>query len=379
MEKQNKTKVLAIDDKPANILALEKSDLLINNAADIIGIIDASTFEIEEINNAFMDILGYSKEEAKGTSITFFLGPEDQLFVQELSKTKKNLLSFETPIYCKERTLKWLQWKVVVKAGKWFVNARDISIQKKADEQIKQLNTDLQTNIVKLELANKELESFSYSVSHDLRAPLRAIKAYTKFLLEDHAASLDGDAVKMLHSVADSAERMNQLIDDLLAFSRMGKQQMDLSIINMTDVVKASLQNIKMAHNNKIDAKINLDELLPAFADHSLMINVFTNLISNAIKYSSKTETPVIEISSYTRDGENIYCVKDNGVGFDMKYYDKLFGVFQRLHSIAEFEGTGIGLALVKRIITRHGGRVWAEAETGKGATFYVSVQSITN
>ncbi len=230
---------------------------------------------------------------------------------------------------------------------------------------------------MQLELANKELESFSYSVSHDLRAPLRAIRGYTKILQEDYSASLEEEAKKMMYSVAGNAERMSQLIDDLLAFSKMGKKEMNLGKVNMTEVAKNSLETIKMAQNNKVKATVTINELLPVIADNALMANVFTNLISNAIKYSSKSENPVVEVSSYNKDGEYIYAVKDNGVGFDMKYYDKLFGVFQRLHSVAEFDGTGVGLALVKRIVTRHGGRVWAEAEIGKGATFYVALQTM--
>ncbi|HTA82986.1 MAG TPA: ATP-binding protein, partial [Bacteroidia bacterium] len=223
-----------------------------------------------------------------------------------------------------------------------------------------------------LELANKELESFSYSVSHDLRAPLRAIHGYTKILLEDYSPSFDSEAQRMMNSVMRNTERMGQLIDDLLSFSRMGKKEMVITKVNMTDLARSSWNEI---NSTPQAAKVNLtvNNLPPAMADRALMSQVLSNLISNAVKYSGKKDTPVIEVSSTEKDGELIYCVKDNGVGFDMKYYDKLFGVFQRLHSNAEFEGTGIGLALVKRIITRHGGRIWAEGEPDKGAAFYFS------
>ncbi len=226
-----------------------------------------------------------------------------------------------------------------------------------------------------LELANKELESFSYSVSHDLRAPLRAIHGYTKILLEDHLANLDAEAQRMMNSVMRNTERMGQLIDDLLTFSRMGKKELQLTKVNMTDLARNAWNEINSTTPSE---KVNMvvSPLLPAVADRGLMSQVLSNLVSNAVKYSGKKENPVIEVSSTEKNGELIYCVKDNGVGFDMKYYDKLFGVFQRLHSNAEFEGTGIGLALVKRIVTRHGGRIWAEAEPDKGAAFYFSLRN---
>jgi light-regulated signal transduction histidine kinase (bacteriophytochrome) len=223
------------------------------------------------------------------------------------------------------------------------------------------------------------LESFSYSVSHDLRAPLRAIRGYTKILMEDYAPNLEEDAQNMMNAVTANAERMSQLIDDLLSFSRMGKKEMNIRDVNMKNIAHEALNGIKATNGNSLKAKITIHELLPTKADSTLMNNVFTNLISNAIKYSSKNNAPEVEVNSFHRDGENIYYVKDNGVGFDMKYYDKLYGVFQRLHSTAEFEGTGVGLALVKRIITRHGGRVWAEAEPNKGATFYIALHTTNN
>jgi light-regulated signal transduction histidine kinase (bacteriophytochrome) len=181
----------------------------------------------------------------------------------------------------------------------------------------------------------------------------------------------------MMGSVASNAERMSQLIDDLLAFSRMGKKEMNITTTDMNIVAKSALKTVQFANGNQLKAKVKINNLMPAMADSSLIENVFTNLIGNAVKYSGKIEDPVIVIDSYKNDNETVYSIKDNGVGFDMKYYNKLFGVFQRLHSTTEFEGTGVGLALVKRIITRHGGRVWAEAEPGNGATFYIALQPV--
>jgi signal transduction histidine kinase len=225
-----------------------------------------------------------------------------------------------------------------------------------------------------LELANKELEAFSYSVSHDLRAPLRAIHGYTRILLEDYISKLDDSARDMMQSVINNTEKMGQLIDDLLAFSRLGKKELEITKVNMTELARLALTEVlKTETSAKTNVVINT--LPPATADRNLMYQVIANLLSNAIKYSHKKDKPEIEVNYVEQNGEYIYSVKDNGVGFNMKYYDKLFGVFQRLHNNSEFEGTGIGLALIKRIITRHGGKIWAEAEPDNGATFYFSLK----
>jgi PAS domain S-box-containing protein len=471
-------------------LSLEKSALLINNSADIIGIIDVTTFKIEEINQAFTTILGYSIAEAKETSLVFFLGNEDRIIVQKLSKKPQERLSFETRIYCKDRSIKWLQWNVVVKYGKWFVNARDITeikqverirnylatvvkqsndaiyihdeegkiiswnegaeeiygykekeavkmnmwniipefnriqteelidkvfsgkkiqdietkritkhgklidvlfsasvitevgsvkksvavterditLQKITDERIKQLNVDLQTNVSQLEMVNKELESFSYSVSHDLRAPLRAIDGYAGILEEDYGKNLDEEGNRLLEAVQYNAKKMGTLIDDLLAFSRLGKKELTKTDINMNELVEGALYELNKSIKHKAEVKIA--PLHPAKGDYGLINQVVINLLSNAIKYSAKVEKPLVVVSSEEMPTEVIYTIKDNGAGFDMRYANKLFGVFQRLHTADEFEGTGVGLAIVQRIMVKHGGKVWAEGEVDKGATF---------
>ncbi|MDB5255902.1 MAG: arcB [Chitinophagaceae bacterium] len=480
-------------------ISLQKSALLINNSADIIGIIDAKTLKIEEINQAFSNILGYELNEIKQTSLPFLLSNEDRKLVKKLSEETKDQLSFETHIYCKDRTMKWLQWKVVVKEGKWYVNARDITEiksvekirnylatvvkqsndaiyihdhqgqiiswnegaekmygyaedealkmkiwniipeymqpetgqlvnkimhgekinaletkritkhgklldvifsasvihnsdeqeqsiaiteqdvtqQKIADEHIKQLNTDLQSNLEQLEITNKELESFSYSISHDLRAPLRALSGYAHMIQEDYGNTINDTAKSMLNSIVHNAKKMGTLIDDLLAFSRMGKAEVRKSNINMEEMIQFILQDIRAANGTNT---IKLNNILPAYGDRALLNQVWINLISNAIKYSAKNPTPLIEISAMVSEEYVTYSVKDNGVGFDMKYVNKLFGVFQRLHSDKEFEGTGVGLAIVHRIITKHGGKIWAEARPNEGACFHftlpVDVQS---
>ncbi|MBI1769729.1 MAG: PAS domain S-box protein [Bacteroidetes bacterium] len=475
-------------------ISLEKAALLINNSADIIGVIDPMTLKFEEINQAFSSILGYPIEEAKGTAVTFFLHSEDRALIQNMVKQEKEKLSFETRVYCKDRTIKWLHWHVIVRTGKWFINARDITEikqvekitnylattvkqsndavyihnsegkiiswnegaeriygykesealkmkiwniipeymlpetqqifnqiiegkkvefqetkrvtkhgkiidvlfsasviidssdqqksititekdvtqQKLADEKILQLNAHLQRNVTQLESINKELESFSYSVSHDLRAPLRALSGHSVILLEDYGDKFDDEAKRLLESIQGSVHKMNNLIDNLLRLSKLGRQEIIKSEIDVSKLVVNVVNEIKgsIPHN----ANINLNPLPPICADHSLLTQVWINLISNAIKYSSKKENSQVEVGCDKMESEIVYYVKDNGAGFDMKYADKLFGVFQRLHKATEFEGTGVGLAIVQRIVTKHGGRVWAEGKVDGGATFYFSL-----
>jgi PAS domain S-box-containing protein len=262
----------------------------------------------------------------------------------------------------------------IVKERYLFVGfIRDITEQKAAQGKIVSLNNDLARNIDKLEASNKELDAFSYSISHDLRAPLRAIHGFTKMLSEDYTDKLDNEGKRLIETVLRNTGKMGRLIDDLLAFSKLGKKELRITTVDMTELATAVVNEIKYS-SSPIKASIVIHPLLPADGDSGLLTQVFANLISNAIKYSEKKDTPVIEVGCREEGDEAVYFVKDNGAGFDMKYYDKLFGVFQRLHREEEFEGTGVGLALVKRIITRHGGKVWAEAEVGKGATIYFSL-----
>jgi light-regulated signal transduction histidine kinase (bacteriophytochrome) len=229
-----------------------------------------------------------------------------------------------------------------------------------------------------LEVANRELESFSYSVSHDLRAPLRAIHGYTQILMEDYEANLDAEGKRICGIISTEARHMGQLIDDLLAFSRLSRKPIHTSRIDMKNLAISVLNELlKEEERLRIDFKIR--RLPSVMGDSSLMRQVWVNLLSNAIKFTSKKERAVVELGS-RRDGDEIvYYVRDSGAGFDMQYADKLFGVFQRLHGESEFEGTGVGLAIVQRVIHRHGGRIWAEAELEKGATFYFALPQKVN
>jgi light-regulated signal transduction histidine kinase (bacteriophytochrome) len=252
------------------------------------------------------------------------------------------------------------------------ITERDITNEKITGEQIRQLTIRLQNNIVQLEAANQELESFSYSVSHDLRAPLRAVSGYTNILEESYSTNLDEEAKTVFKTIQKNVKKMGQLIDDLLDFSRLGRKEVPKLFVNTAQLVERILTDIN--HNTPHKATITVHPLHPAYGDHALLTQVWVNLISNAIKYSGKAAEPCIEIGSTQGEDETIFYVKDNGAGFDMRYVDKLFGVFQRLHSVREFEGTGIGLAIIKRIISKHGGKVWATGQVNKGAEFYFSL-----
>jgi PAS domain S-box-containing protein len=246
---------------------------------------------------------------------------------------------------------------------------RDITERKRLEQRLIERTTEL-------EGANKELESFSYSVSHDLHAPLRAIDGFSRILLEDYADELDAEALRLLNVIRSNTQKMGQLIDDLLAFSRVGRTPIGRSKIDMGELVKSVFEELIAAASEQAPRLI-IGTMPPAYGDRALIRQVFANLLSNAIKYSKPREAPVIEVGGHAEHGQDTYYVKDNGVGFDMQYANKLFCVFQRLHSAKEFEGTGVGLAIVQRIVQRHGGRAWAEAKVDGGAVFYFMLPTI--
>ncbi|MCW3110476.1 MAG: hypothetical protein JWQ09_4982, partial [Segetibacter sp.] len=242
-----------------------------------------------------------------------------------------------------------------------------------ANEELLFQNSEKEQRAAELEEANKELESFSYSVSHDLRAPLRAINGFAKVLAEDYMEQLDDEAKSLLHEVIANSDKMGELIDNLLAFSRIGKQHILMVDVNINQLVSAVITELKQLEPKRI-FNLNIKNLENINGDKNMLKQVFMNLISNAFKYTGKKEVAVIEIGSYLENNTRTYYVKDNGAGFDMRYYDKLFGVFQRLHSSNEFDGTGVGLAIIQKIITKHQGKAWAEGKVDEGACFYISL-----
>ena len=249
----------------------------------------------------------------------------------------------------------------------------EIVERKQADAKVERLNEDLRSYAGLLEDANKELEAFSYSVSHDLRAPLRAIDGFSKLLMEDYSDKLNDEGRRFIGIVRENTQKMADLIDDILALSRLGRKEIELSDIDMGAMARKVFKELRLATDSRV-IDFQVREIPHAFGDSTLMYQVLTNLLSNAIKFTGPREKTVIELGGRYENGHNVYYVKDNGVGFDMKYADKLFGVFQRLHSAEEFEGTGAGLSIVQRAVHRQGGSVWAESEIGKGSTFYFAL-----
>jgi signal transduction histidine kinase len=256
------------------------------------------------------------------------------------------------------------------------LQARDAEL-KKAHQEIQKINAELERKVLErtaqLTAANEELEAFSYSVSHDLRAPLRHLDGFAELLNRHQRERIDEKGQRYLDVISQSARKMGMLIDDLLVFSRMGRQELQRTAVDVGAMVREAIAQLQADYaGRQIEWKIG--ELRPVEADPAMLRQVWMNLISNAIKYTRPREVARIEIGSDGEQGQRVFFVRDNGVGFDMKYADKLFGVFQRLHAESEFEGTGIGLANVRRIISRHQGRTWAESVAGEGSTFYFSL-----
>jgi signal transduction histidine kinase len=251
---------------------------------------------------------------------------------------------------------------------------RDVTAAKRHQDAVTKLNAELAQRVAERDATNKELEAFTYSVSHDLRAPLRAIHGFVRILQEEHLGNLEAEGRRYLDLVATNAAYMGQLVDDLLQFSRTGRQGLTKQPVLTTAVARRAIEELRPSLGGR-EVQFRLGELPACQADPTLLLQVYVNLIGNAIKYTRGRQPAVIEVGSLTgqHDGP-VYFVKDNGTGFDMQYAHKLFGVFQRLHRSEDYEGTGVGLAIVHRIVTRHGGRVWAEAEQGKGATFYFTL-----
>jgi PAS domain S-box-containing protein len=362
--------------------ALKESELRFRNLFEYapypMWVYDLETLRFLEVNQPAINHYGYAREEFLRMGISDIRPKADmERLVKDVQERDEEVQSSRGWQHCLrsgqvidvEITSHLIDFRGHKAA---LVIAKDITDQKKAEARIRQLNEELLSNVRQLEATNKELESFSYSVSHDLRAPLRGLNGYSQMLQEDYGSVLDDEARRLLGNIQRNAHRMGVLIDDLLDFSRLGRKELQKVEINMDELVKEVVSEI--SHTTPHAAVIKIHGLSPADADAALIRQVWVNLVSNAVKYSGKKEKPQVEIGSNHQDAEVVYYVKDNGTGFNMKYADKLFGVFQRLHNRTDFEGTGIGLAIVQRIVSKHGGRVWAEAKENEGATFYFTL-----
>ena len=389
----------------------EQFRLLAENSTDMISRHSPESAYLY-VSPACRRLLGYEPQELLGHSAYEFIHPEDVAQVTELQSALAQQL-FVPPVSYRlrrrDRQYVWVESTVRAITDEATgamteiqVASRDVTERKHADEliqaqnqqlqaqnqqlsdqgqalliaeaELRQMNAALEQRVAErtaqLEETAKELEAFAYSVSHDLRAPLRAVSGFAQVLEEDYAAKLSPDAAHLVNRVRAGAERMNKLIDDLLAFSRLGRKPLEKQPVDLADLARQAVEDLRDNYGERV-AEVALGVLPTAEADPHLLHQVFVNLVSNALKFTRRQPAPRVEVGCDRRTGEPVYFVRDNGVGFDMAYAHRLFGVFQRLHSATEYEGTGVGLAIVQRIISRHGGRVWVEAAVGQGAAFY--------
>ena len=338
-------------------------------------------------NQRWFDYTGTTLEQMKGEGWERIHDPD--LLPKVLERWKYSLencqpFEMEFPLRAADGHYGWFLTRVFPlrdntgNVVRWFGTNTDLSQKRAADEEIQTLNTNLEERVLErtaeLEAANKELEAFSYSVSHDLRAPLRAVDGFSQAVLEDYGGQLPEEGRRDLQTIREGAQRMGMLIDDLLKFSRLSRAPLNKQQVNTGKLVGNVLESLESQRAGR-QVDFYIGELPNCQGDAGLINQVWVNLIANALKYTRRRETSIIEIGCKFEQGENIYFVRDNGAGFNMRYVDKLFGVFQRLHRADEFEGTGVGLAIVQRIIHRHGGRIWANAVIDQGATFSFTLQ----
>ena len=348
-------------------------------------IYDEETLALLAVNKAASKHYGYSEEEFLGMTLKDIRPPEDVPALMENVARTSGELDDTTEWRHRKKNGDLIEVEITSHQLTWLghrarlVLINDITARKRAERELRELNVELDSRVrhrtAELESANKELEAFSYSVSHDLRSPLRTIDGFSQAVLEDFGNQLPEEGQRYLQTIRAGAQRMGTLIDDLLTFSRLSRLPLQRQSVDMQQLARETFDELVSEAKGR-SIEVSFGELPSVSGDPALLRQVWANLLSNAQKYSRERATPLIKVDCI-RDVEGtepVFFVRDNGTGFDMRYADKLFGVFQRLHRAEEFEGTGVGLAIVQRVIYRHGGRIWAEAEEGKGATFYFTL-----
>ncbi|MDD1718249.1 MAG: ATP-binding protein, partial [Methanoregulaceae archaeon] len=364
----------------------EISDL-ISDYAYATEVQEDESYRLEWATGAFLQIFGYTAEELlekdAGDAVVH---PEDRDAIAEFHShmTSNQPYSREFRIIARSGEIHWVSQRNQPKwdgeknrlAG-YYVAGQDITERKKVEEQIRKLNEELEQRVsertAQLVAINRELESFSYMVSHDLQAPLRAIDGFSHILSEEFGKDLPAEAQRYLRLLGDNAVQMHRLIEDLLNFSRTTRQSLRIERISPNVIVRECIEKLRPLWTGR-EVEFSIGDLPDCDADPALLRQVYMNLLSNALKFTRTREHTRIGIDSYIDRGTVVYYVKDNGVGFEMKYAERMFGVFQRFHSAREYEGTGLGLAIVQRVVHRHGGMVWAKGEAGAGATFFFTL-----
>lgn len=351
----------------------EELDNFFDIAPDLLCVANTDGYFLR-LNLAWERTLGFTAPELIETRFLDFVHPEDVAATLEAIATlsaQQNIVDFVNRYRCRDGTYRWIEWRSVPSGRLIYAAARDITEQRAAEAELLRHRDHLEELVTErtcaLEAVNRELEAFSYSVSHDLRTPLRAIEGFSRLLELKHLEHLDADARRLVQVVRQNAMTMARLIDDILSFSRCGRAELRTSRIDMDQLVRSVWSELEPDRVGR-EIRFELAALPPAEGDLSMVRQVWVNLLGNAIKFTGLAKPAVIEVRGERAGETNTYFVKDNGVGFDEAYAHKLFGVFQRLHGIDEFPGTGIGLAIVKRIVTRHGGETTARGKVGEGA-----------